>query len=47
MAAVPLLEASNLAVRYPNGEIALHDVSFQVESPSFMAIIGPHWSRHF
>jgi manganese/iron transport system ATP-binding protein len=44
MAAVPLLEASNLAVRYPNGEIALHDVSFQVESPSFMAIIGPNGS---
>jgi manganese/iron transport system ATP-binding protein len=44
MAAVPLLEATNLAVRYPNGAIALHDVSFLVESPSFMAIIGPNGS---
>ena len=44
MAAVPLLEARNLAVRYPNGEIALHDVNFQIESPSFMAIIGPNGS---
>jgi ABC-type Mn2+/Zn2+ transport system ATPase subunit len=44
MTAVPLLEAHNLAVRYPNGELALHDVSFQIKSPSFMAIIGPNGS---
>lgn len=44
MAATPLLEAQNLAVRYPNGELALHDVSFQIKSPSFMAIIGPNGS---
>ena len=44
MATVPLLEAHNLAVRYPNGELALHDVSFQIKSPSFMAIIGPNGS---
>ena len=44
MASVPLLEAHNLAVRYPNGELALHDVSFQIKSPSFMAIIGPNGS---
>ena len=44
MASVPLIEAQNLAVRYPNGEIALHDVSFQIKSPSFMAIIGPNGS---
>ena len=44
MASVPLLEAQNLAVRYPNGELALHDVSFQIQSPSFMAIIGPNGS---
>jgi ABC-type Mn2+/Zn2+ transport system ATPase subunit len=41
---VPLIEAENLAVRYPDGEIALHHVSFEVESPTFMAIIGPNGS---
>jgi ABC-type Mn2+/Zn2+ transport system ATPase subunit len=40
----PLIEAENLAVRYPDGEIALHHVSFKVASPSFMAIIGPNGS---
>ncbi|MFW9925228.1 MAG: metal ABC transporter ATP-binding protein [Candidatus Thorarchaeota archaeon] len=40
----PLLEANNLSVRYPNGELALHDVSFDIKSPSFMAIIGPNGS---
>jgi manganese/iron transport system ATP-binding protein len=44
MASVPLLEAQNLAVRYPNGELALHDVSFHIQAPSFMAIIGPNGS---
>ncbi|MFX1559640.1 MAG: metal ABC transporter ATP-binding protein [Promethearchaeota archaeon] len=44
MATEPLLEARNLAVRYPNGELALHDVSFKIKSPSFMAIIGPNGS---
>ncbi len=44
MASVPLMEAQNLAVRYPNGELALHNVSFQIKSPSFMAIIGPNGS---
>ncbi len=44
MEAVPLLEAKNLAVRYPNGELALHDVTFDIKSPSFMAIIGPNGS---
>ena len=44
MAVEPLLEAKNLAVRYPNGELALHDVSFKIKSPSFMAIIGPNGS---
>ena len=44
MEAVPLIEANNLAVRYPNGELALHDVSFDIKSPSFMAIIGPNGS---
>ncbi len=44
MSTAPLLEANNLAVRYPNGELALHDVTFKIKSPSFMAIIGPNGS---
>jgi manganese/iron transport system ATP-binding protein len=44
MATTPLIEAHDLAVRYPNGELALHDVSFAIKSPSFMAIIGPNGS---
>jgi manganese/iron transport system ATP-binding protein len=44
MAAVPLIEAHNLAVKYPNGEVALHHVNFSIKSPSFMAIIGPNGS---
>ncbi|TFG33660.1 metal ABC transporter ATP-binding protein [Candidatus Thorarchaeota archaeon] len=39
-----LLEAQDLAVRYPNGELALHNVTFGIKSPSFMAIIGPNGS---
>ncbi|MFW9799087.1 MAG: metal ABC transporter ATP-binding protein [Candidatus Thorarchaeota archaeon] len=39
-----LISAQDLAVRYPNGEIALHHVTFEVSSPSFMAIIGPNGS---
>lgn len=44
MVSEPLLLAQNLAVRYPNGELALRDVSFRINSPSFMAIIGPNGS---
>jgi len=44
MASVPLVEAHDLAVRYPNGELALHHVTFEIKSPSFMAIIGPNGS---
>ena len=44
MATESLLSAHDLAVRYPNGEIALHHVTFEVSSPSFMAIIGPNGS---
>jgi ABC-type Mn2+/Zn2+ transport system ATPase subunit len=44
MEATPLIEAHNLAVRYPNGEVALRDVNFSIKSPSFMAIIGPNGS---
>ncbi|TFH05446.1 MAG: metal ABC transporter ATP-binding protein [Candidatus Thorarchaeota archaeon] len=40
----PLLEAHDLAVRYPNGDLALHHVSFEIKSPRFMAIIGPNGS---
>ena len=36
MESIPLIEANNLAVRYPNGELALHNVSFEIKSPSFM-----------
>lgn len=39
-----LLKAENLAVKYPNGDLALYNLSFSVESPSFMAIIGPNGS---
>ncbi|MHA2026671.1 MAG: metal ABC transporter ATP-binding protein [Candidatus Thorarchaeota archaeon] len=44
MESIPLIEANNLAVRYPNGELALHNVSFRIKSPTFMAIIGPNGS---
>ncbi|MHA1137565.1 MAG: metal ABC transporter ATP-binding protein [Candidatus Thorarchaeota archaeon] len=44
MATTPLLEVHDLAVRYPNGELALHHVSFEIKSPSFIAIIGPNGS---
>ena len=44
MTAIPLLQVHDLAVRYPNGELALHHVSFEIKSPSFMAIIGPNGS---
>lgn len=41
---VPLVEARDLAVRYPNGELALYDVSFTIKAPSFTAVIGPNGS---
>jgi len=44
MSATPLLQVHDLAVRYPNGDLALHHVSFEIKSPSFMAIIGPNGS---
>ncbi len=40
----PLIEAKDLAVRYPNGEVALYDVSFTINAPSFTAVIGPNGS---
>jgi ABC-type Mn2+/Zn2+ transport system ATPase subunit len=40
----PLLEAQDLAVKYPNGDLALHDMSFSIDAPSFTAIIGPNGS---
>ncbi len=39
-----LLEAEDLAVRYPNGTWALHNVTFSIEAPSFTAVIGPNGS---
>ncbi len=44
MSTTPLIETHDLAVRYPNGALALHHVSFEIKSPSFMAIIGPNGS---
>ncbi|MHA1864613.1 MAG: metal ABC transporter ATP-binding protein [Candidatus Thorarchaeota archaeon] len=44
MTTTPLIETHDLAVRYPNGALALHHVSFEIKSPSFMAIIGPNGS---
>jgi len=39
-----LLEAKDLAVKYPNGELALHNVTFTMNSPTFAAVIGPNGS---
>lgn len=39
-----LIEANDLAVRYPGGELALHNVTFHVKSPTFMAVVGPNGS---
>lgn len=39
-----LLQAEDLAVKYPNGELALYDVDFKIDAPSFTAIIGPNGS---
>lgn len=39
-----LIEADDLAVRYPNGEVALYDVTFKIEAPSFTVILGPNGS---
>ena len=39
-----LIEAHDLAVKYPTGDLALYDVNFEIESPSFTAIIGPNGS---
>ncbi len=44
MGNVSLLEAENLAVKYPNGATALYHVSLKIDSPSFTAIIGPNGS---
>ena len=39
-----LIEAEDLVVSYPSGEVALYDVTFRVEAPSFTAILGPNGS---
>ncbi|MFX1510127.1 MAG: metal ABC transporter ATP-binding protein [Promethearchaeota archaeon] len=44
MAATPLIEAQDLEVKYPDGDIALTNVTFSIDAPTFMAIIGPNGS---
>jgi manganese/iron transport system ATP-binding protein len=44
MAITPLIEAEDLSVQYPNGDVALFDVTFSIEPITFMAIIGPNGS---
>ena len=44
MTTTPLLEAENLAVKYPEGDLALFDITFSIDSTTFMAIIGPNGS---
>lgn len=39
-----LIEAENLAVKYPNGDLALEDVTFTTDASTFLAIIGPNGS---
>jgi len=39
-----LFEAEDLAVRYPGGDLALHNVNFKVKAPTFLAIVGPNGS---
>ncbi|MDO8056906.1 MAG: metal ABC transporter ATP-binding protein [Candidatus Hermodarchaeota archaeon] len=38
------LEAENLTVVYPTGDVALQDVTFSIPGTTFMAIIGPNGS---
>lgn len=44
MKSAPLLEANNVSVRYANGEVALRNLTFQVDQPSFVAVVGPNGS---
>ncbi len=44
MTTTRLIEAENLTVKYPNGDVALVDVTFSIDSSTFMAIIGPNGS---
>ncbi len=44
MSEFSLIEAHDLAVRYPDGELALYNVNFRISGPTFMAIIGPNGS---
>lgn len=39
-----LIEAESLSVKYPNGELALEDVTFTTDASTFLAIIGPNGS---
>lgn len=38
---VPVIQARSLAKRYPNGTLALHDVSLTVEAGEMVALLGP------
>jgi ABC-type Mn2+/Zn2+ transport system ATPase subunit len=38
------IEAENLTVVYPTGDVALQDVTFTIPDTTFMAIIGPNGS---
>lgn len=40
----PLIEAENLTVKYPNGDVALQNVTFSIDASTFLAIIGPNGS---
>ncbi|MFW9830909.1 MAG: metal ABC transporter ATP-binding protein [Candidatus Thorarchaeota archaeon] len=42
--ALNLIEAENLTVKYPNGDIALENVTFSIQATTFLAIIGPNGS---
>jgi ABC-type Mn2+/Zn2+ transport system ATPase subunit len=39
-----LFEAEDLAVAYPNGDVALYDVNFKINAPSFTTVLGPNGS---
>lgn len=39
-----LIDAMNLSVKYPNGDLALDNVTFSIKATTFLAIIGPNGS---
>jgi branched-chain amino acid transport system ATP-binding protein len=40
MASVPLLEVQDLSIRYKNGALGIHDVSFSVQPSQVVALLG-------